>query len=69
MAKYENKIELGNLVAKILIEQESKHYSSNGYDADRVHSNEPDKIFEVTVTATDTEALKKKITAVLEGGL
>lgn len=69
MASYSEKIEYGKFSAKVIIKRERKHYATNGYDADKVYSTEPELLFETTVTGDSAEEVQGKLTKVIEGGL
>lgn len=69
MAAYRNTVTLGDYVATISVTQKREIISSNGYDADKVLIAEDQEVMALKVSAPDIDGLKKRVQAVLEGGL
>lgn len=69
MASWTSKIENERLVASVEVKRTGNIVSKNGYDPDQYIRDVADEVLTVTVTATTEDELKKKIIAVLEGGL
>lgn len=69
MAAYRNTVTLGDYVATINVTQKREIIASNGYDADKVLIAEDQEVMALKVSAPDIDGLKKRVQAVLEGGL
>lgn len=69
MASWETKVENERYEAKISVKRRAEAISRNGYDPEKHLRNLEDDVLTMTVSAPDLDTLKKKIVAVLEGGL
>lgn len=69
MAAYRNTVTLGDFVATIEVTRKREIISSNGYDADKLLIAEDMEVMGLKVSAPDIDDLKKRVQAVLEGGL
>ena len=69
MAAWKTEIVEGKYVAQVSVKRCAKAVSRNGYDPEKHLRDMSDTVIQVSVTADDIDSLKKKVFAVLEGGL
>lgn len=69
MASWTSKVENERYTADVYIKRRGDVVSRNGYDPEKYIREVEDEVLSVTVAAPDHDSLKKKVIAVLEGGL
>ena len=69
MASWTSSIENERYTADVYVKRRGDVVSRNGYDPEKYIREVEDEVLSITVAAPDLDTLKKKVMAVLEGGL